>query len=53
MVINRSEFTDPFEFDDGELTILVWLCMFQNGKTVVESKIFPETHFPDFYQKRR
>ena len=49
MVINRSEFTDPFEFDDGAL-ITLGLSAKQTamfiGKSVVEAaKIFPETHF--------
>jgi len=49
MVINRSEFTDPFEFDDGALITLGLSASFTSnfiGKTVVEAaKIFPETHF--------
>ena len=49
MVINRSEFTDPFEFDDGALITLGLSATHTSkfvGKTVVESaKIFPETHF--------
>ena len=47
MVINRAEFTDPFEFDDG-----TYYCLNAShtsifiGKTVVDAaKIFPETHF--------
>ena len=49
MVINRAEFTDPFEFDDGALITLGLSATHTStfvGKTVVEAaEIFPETHF--------
>ena len=49
MVINRAEFTDPFEFDDGALITLGLNASHTSifiGKTVVDAaKIFPETHF--------
>ena len=49
MVINRAEFTDPFEFDDGALITLGLSATHTStfiGKTVVEAAdIFPETHF--------
>lgn len=49
MVINRAEFTDPFEFDDGALITLGLNATHTStfvGKTVVEAAdIFPETHF--------
>ena len=49
MVINRAEFTDPFEFDDGALITLGLDATHTStfvDKTVVEAAgIFPETHF--------
>ena len=49
MAINRAEFTDPFEFDDGALITLGLSATHTStfvGKTVVEAaEIFPETHF--------
>ena len=49
MVVNRAEFTDPFEFDDGALITLGLSATHTStfvGKTVVEAAgIFPETHF--------
>ena len=49
MVINRAEFTDPFEFDDGALITLGLNASHTSifiGKTVVDAaKIFSETHF--------
>ena len=49
MVINRAEFTDPFEFEEGALITLGLSATHTSifvGKTVVEAaEIFPETHF--------
>ena len=49
MAINRAEFTDPFEFDDGALITLGLSATHTSifvGKTVVESaKIFPNLSF--------
>ena len=49
MAINKAEFTDPFEFDDGALITLGLSATHTStfvGKTVVEAaEIFPETHF--------
>ena len=49
MVINRAQFTDPFEFDGGALITLGLNATHTFtfvGKTVVDAaEIFPETHF--------